>query len=126
MKLLETWYKCTGGSFDEIGFAKFFLCNKHVLYRPESQFRARALLFFYRGLYFYKRNRYNVDTWEARVFGVDKSSAKIWYCVLPACVFYRPERNLFKGIPVIGLLVGLILPKISGFSYNQHRKRSDR
>ena len=73
--------------------------------------------FFYRGLYFCNRKSYNVDTLQARVFGVDKSSAKSWYCVLPGCVFY---------IPVIGLLIGSILPKISGFSYNLHRKRSGR
>ena len=45
MKLLETWYKCTGGSSDENSVAKFFLSFKHVLYRSESQFWASALFF---------------------------------------------------------------------------------
>ena len=95
MKLLETWYKCTGGSSDENIVTKFFLSSKHVLYRPERP----ESPFFYRGPYFCNRNSYNVDTGQARVFGVDKSLAKFWYCILPGCVFYRPEHIFFKGHP---------------------------
>ena len=36
MKLLETMYKCAGGSSNEKAVTNFFLSSKRVLYRPES------------------------------------------------------------------------------------------
>ena len=70
----------------------YFTDQKAVLgYRP----------FSYRRPYLCNRNSYNVDTYQAHVFGADKSSDKIWYCVLPICVFYRPESAKFGHIQVL-------------------------
>ena len=80
----------------------YFTDRKEVLgYRP----------FFYRGPYLCNRNSYNVNTWQAHAFGPDKSSAKIWYCVLPRCVFYRPVRNFFGHPSVNGLRLNQFCPK---------------
>ena len=131
--LFTNWFLCTWWNYLKLGTnvqedRPMKTMSQNFLLAPNMYFTDRkahfwVLPFFYRGLYFCNRNSYNVDTWEARVFGADKSSAKIWYGVVPGCAFYRPEC---KGIPVIGLLIGSILLKISGFSYNLHRKRSDR
>ena len=76
----------------------FFLAPNMYFTDRKANF-GLAPFFFYRGPYFCNRNSYNVDTSQTRVFGVDKSSVKIWYCVLPGCVFSRPERNFFKRHP---------------------------
>ena len=80
----------------------YFTDRKAVLgYRP----------FFYRGQYFCNYDSYNGNTWQAHVFGADKSSAKIWYCVTPRCLFYRPERNLFGHPSVNDLKLAQFCPK---------------
>ena len=68
--------------------------EKRVFYRPESSF-GLSPFFFYRRPYLCSRNSYNVDIYQAHVIGEDKSSLKIWYCVLPGFVFYRPESAKF-------------------------------
>ena len=47
--------------------------------------------FFYRGRYFCNRNIYNVDTWQARVFGAYKSSVKISY----QDVYFTDQNEIF-------------------------------
>ena len=64
----------------------YFTDQKALLgYRP----------FFYRRSYLCNCNSYNVETYQAHVFGAYKSSVKIWYCLLLGCVFYRPESGTF-------------------------------
>ena len=53
----------------------FFLAPNMYFTHRKANFGVSP--FFYRGLYFCNRNSYNVDTWQERVFGVDKSSTKI-------------------------------------------------
>ena len=83
--------------------------EKRVFYITESSFGLAP--FFYRRPYFCNRDSYNVDTCQAHVFGADKASAKIWYCVPRGCLFYRPEHNFFGHPSVNGLQLTQVCPK---------------
>ena len=87
--------------------SKFGTVYQDVYFTDQNTISA----FFYRGPYFCNRNIYNVDTWQAHVIVADKSSAKISYCILPGCVFYRLERNFFGHPSVIGLWLAQFCPK---------------
>ena len=74
---------------------KFQTPTKKNVYFTDQKVDLSYRPFFYRRPYLCNHNSYNVDTYQAHVFGADKPSVKIWYCLLPGCIFYRPESGKF-------------------------------